>query len=79
MASFGPNSKFHSTHTVLHLHALPCPRLLSVACPQPLRVEIRLRGTEIACAGDFPACSISQISTFEMNMEGKVWFAHQSL
>lgn len=33
-------------------------------------------GAEIGCAEDFPACSISQISTFGLNMEGKVWFAH---
>lgn len=78
IASFGPNPKFHSTHTVLHLHPLPCLRLLCIACPHSVSRD-KAGGAEIGCAEDFPACSISQISTFGMNTEGKVCFAHQSL
>lgn len=44
MASFGLKLKFHSTHTVLHLHALLCLRPLGRAlhAHSLLRVEIRL-------------------------------------
>lgn len=44
MASFGPKPKFHSTHTVLHLHTLLCLRQLGclLHAHSLLREEIRL-------------------------------------
>lgn len=49
MTSFGPKPKFHSTHTVLHLHTLLCLEAtgMRVACTQSPVSGDKAGGTEI--------------------------------